>query len=141
MTSVVIQALRLLDPRAQVLPPGWERDVPENYLIFNAHRPLFGARQGEGGWEHGRCYAVVDPASPDANWQVQANVRLDARLIEFVPEAELQAYAESVATEYQVAVAELDAGATRVNFLAERGQASRVWDGAQLVAEAAYAVG
>lgn len=141
MTTVAIRALRLIDPRPQVLPPGWDREIPAHFLIFNAHRPLFGARRGEGSWGHGRHYAAVDPASPDANWQVQANVRLDARLIEFVPDAELAAFAEVVAAEYQVPLAELDEGATRVNFLTEHGQAVRMWDGTRLVTEAPYAAG
>lgn len=51
--------IRLLDPR-----PG---DVPSNFPIFNAPRPLIGAKQWSGDFQHDIFYAAVDITLPGPN--------------------------------------------------------------------------
>jgi len=37
------------------------KDIPENWLIFNAPRPLLGDKEWQGDFQHGIFYVAVDP--------------------------------------------------------------------------------
>ena len=57
-------------------------DVPANWIVMNAPRPLLGTKTMEGGpFLSGRFYAAIDPADSAAAAFVAENVKLDARVV------------------------------------------------------------
>ncbi len=68
-------------------------DIPQNWLIFNAPRPLCGARCWTGEFRHGIYYAAVDPADYAAAVFVRQNDNLDGYLTEYPTEAEVRLHA------------------------------------------------
>lgn len=56
-------------------------DVPSNWIVFNAPRPLYGDICEKGDWHHGIFYAAVCPFSKVAKRDVSNNRILDATLI------------------------------------------------------------
>ena len=57
-------------------------DVPTNWVVMNAPRPLLGTKTLEGGpFLSGRFYAAIDPADSMAATFLAENVKLDARVV------------------------------------------------------------
>jgi hypothetical protein len=77
----------------------WPRptDIPRDWRVFVAHRPLLGHRKWIGEWSYGTIYAAIDPADTydlgnghgtiAESWE-RANRRDDARLVIFAGEGE-----------------------------------------------------
>lgn len=84
--------------RIQLRPTTHARpaDIPADWRIFNAPRPLYGDKYWRGEFIKGVFYAAVDPASPDAKTHVELNASLDADELVYVTEDMLVA----VAVEY-----------------------------------------
>ncbi len=59
-------------------------NVPPNWIVFNAPRPLYGDREWQGDFLHGRFYAAVDPNGDKAEWCIKENKSLDAWVYQFV---------------------------------------------------------
>ena len=57
--------------------------IPENCLIFNAPRPLYGHMEWQGEFEHGIFYVAIDPDSHGAEGFIEGNISLDGLLIEY----------------------------------------------------------
>lgn len=60
-------------------------DVPANWIVFNAPRPLVGHKTFDGDFVCGRFYAAVDPSAEFAADYVRQNLELDARIAIFAP--------------------------------------------------------
>lgn len=69
-----------LNQMCKIIPTLKERraDIPANWIIFNAHRPLVGALEWQGEFLEGIFYAAVDPSAQLANWQIEYNTRMAA---------------------------------------------------------------
>jgi hypothetical protein len=65
-------------------------DVPLNFLIFNAPRPLIGSKQWIGDFRHGVFYAAVDITLPRAERCIRDNVSLDGWLCEYITRADIE---------------------------------------------------
>jgi len=74
--------IRLFDPRPE--------DVPSNFPIFNAPRPLIGAKQWSGDFRHGVIYAAVDITLPGAEHCIRDNVSLDGWLCEYITSQDVE---------------------------------------------------
>ncbi len=66
----------------------WPKDIPENWELWNAPRPIYGAREWSGDFGHGCFYAAIDPDDEFAERWRQNNIDLDAWKIEYVTEDE-----------------------------------------------------
>ena|GEM_PF-2688397 len=62
------------------------KDIPENWLIFNAPRPLLGHKEWTGDFYHGRFFVAVDPAGYIPEQWIKANCSLDGWLIKYISE-------------------------------------------------------
>jgi len=72
-------------------------DVPEDWLIFNAPRPLYGTKEwNDGPFLHGVWYAAIAPNEERKDWMIERNASLDGWLLEYHNEEELR----SIAIEY-----------------------------------------
>lgn len=60
-------------------------NIPADWLIFNAPRPLVGAEHWQGDFHHGIFYAAVRPGEC-AKGYIAANIDLDAYLTEYISE-------------------------------------------------------
>ena len=74
--------IRLLDPRPE--------DVPHNFAVFNAPRPLIGAKTWSGDFRHGIFYAAIDLTLPEAKRCIRENVSLDGCLCEYVTRTDVE---------------------------------------------------
>jgi hypothetical protein len=64
-------------------------DVPDDWVIFNAPRPMYGSMTWQGDWCRGIYYAAVDPAEPEALAECRRkNGEWDGRELVFVTEDE-----------------------------------------------------
>lgn len=66
-----------------------QRSIPADWVIVNAPRPLFGNIQFTGDFISGIFYAALDPADEYFQTWMDANKKLDARVIHYVTESEL----------------------------------------------------
>ncbi|WP_156915980.1 hypothetical protein [Desulfatirhabdium butyrativorans] len=66
-------------------------DVPPNWIIFNAPRPLYGDKEWQGDFIHGRFYVAVDPNGDQAAWCVQQNKAMDAWVYQYVDKDTMRA--------------------------------------------------
>lgn len=64
------------------------KDIPKNWLIFNAPRPLLGDEEWQGDFQHGIFYAAIDPNGYIPKSWVKSNCSLDGWLIEYISEKE-----------------------------------------------------
>ncbi len=76
----------------KVIPMIGERpaDVPEGWPVFNAPRPLDGAKSWQGDFRHGIYYAAVDPSLPEASRAIENNKSLDGWLVLYLSEDEVK---------------------------------------------------
>lgn len=69
-------------------------DVPEDWMIFNAPRPLYGTKEwNTGPFLHGVWYAAIAPDEERKDWMVERNVSLDGWLVFYHTAEELAAIA------------------------------------------------
>jgi hypothetical protein len=98
-------------------------DIPENWIVFNAPRPLFGtlitAAGGPqagctwiGDFVTGRLYAAVDPEDEDAQRWIDENRSLAAVILVYVSQEELDQrvdeWAVGYAKKYNLDLTEFD---------------------------------
>ena len=85
-------------------------DVPADWIVMNAPRPLLGTKTLDGGpFLSGRFYAAIDPAESAAKSFVEQNVKLDARVVlqEIAPELQVEMalvdnkYADTYRSDFQ----------------------------------------
>ena len=67
--------------------------VPENWIVCNAPRPLYGDYNWEGPFITGVFYAGIDPEGDEAAFCLHRNAELDARRLIFHTRQELIDYA------------------------------------------------
>lgn len=71
-----------VDDMKAVMTENKPLDVPGDWLVMNAPRPLVGDKVLEGGeFLTGRFYAAIDPAGKYAATQIDANRKLDAAIV------------------------------------------------------------
>ena len=58
-------------------------EAPASSLIFNAPRPIYGHKEWDGDFIHGRFYTAVDPNGDRADWMIEENRSLDAWILEY----------------------------------------------------------
>lgn len=73
---------------------------PDDWIVFNAPRPICGHRTMEGTFMHGIFYAGVDPEGEYALDFITNNWRLDADPVQFVTDEEMIALGKKYATEH-----------------------------------------
>lgn len=106
--------LRILDSRPA--------DVPADWLIFNAPRPLYGHKCWEGEFRSGRHYAAIDPADSWGKNYIEETIRLDGYLVEYITEADIRTWAEAQCESYGVPIEEYDFQDLRYQYFSEQGQ-------------------
>ena len=62
------------------------KGIPENWLIFNAPRPLLGDEVWDGEFQHGIFYAAIDPDGYIPESWIKKNCELDGWLVEYISE-------------------------------------------------------
>jgi len=83
-------------------------DIPADWTIYNAARPLHGHRHWQGHFRHGVFYVAVapegDPADEfnDSAEMHKRNRALDGHVCVWVPKAKVVEYGKRVAEEYGV---------------------------------------
>lgn len=82
-------------------------DVPADWLIFNAPRPLYG-KEYTGDFKHGIFYAAIDPADDHAAQFIYENQRNDGWLIQYIDQGVVDAWATKYAKENDFDLAEFD---------------------------------
>ena len=89
-------------------------DIPADWTIYNAPRPLFGHVRWQGDFRHGVFFAAVapegDPADEfnDAAEFHKRDRQLDGHECLWVSKAEVMAYGAQKAAEYGIDLAEFD---------------------------------
>jgi len=73
---------------------------PDGWILFNAPRPIYGHREWQGQFWHGVFYAAVNPKGERAEWMIRENAMLDAWVIRYYGEAEIEAHAKATADRY-----------------------------------------
>ena len=63
-------------------------NVPEDWLIFNAPRPLLGDIEWQGDFRHGLFYVAIDPKGYIPESWIKRNCDLDGWLVEYISEDE-----------------------------------------------------
>jgi hypothetical protein len=89
-----ITIVRLLDLRPA--------DVPSNFPIFNAPRPLIGSKQWSGAFRHGVLYAAVDITLPGAERCIRDNVSLDGWLCEYITKEDVEKWGREKAVNLNI---------------------------------------
>lgn len=56
-------------------------NLPNDWIVMNAPRPLLGSKTAEGDFVTGRFYAAIDPKDSMAKKYIEENIKLDARLL------------------------------------------------------------
>lgn len=80
-------------------------DIPQNWPIHNAPRPLYGQKTWQGDFVHGVFYAAIDPTDKDSDWRIKSNEALDAYELIFMTREQaldkaLEYYRENFPTIY-----------------------------------------
>ncbi len=112
-TLLVTQCISF-QPRPTQTPSGIP--IPENWIIFNAPRPMFGSEptdQEPGGnvrlewageWVRGCLFSAVNPDDPMAYWQAKENIGLDGYVVKYVSEKDVRdwfhAYYQQLCAQY-----------------------------------------
>jgi hypothetical protein len=81
------------------------KDVPEGWSIWNAPRPLYGHKNWQGDFLHGRFYVAVEPDGDFADRFIKENISLDAWQIEYITEDEA---INRIKAEYPEELAEIE---------------------------------
>jgi hypothetical protein len=58
-------------------------NIPADWVIFNAPRPLIGTKTWEGDFNHGRFYAAINPKDEFADQNIVENNKLDGWVLEY----------------------------------------------------------
>jgi len=61
-------------------------NIPDNWIVFNAPRPMLGDKDWCGDFHHGIFYAAVDPDGYIPKKWMQKNCDLDGWVVEYVSE-------------------------------------------------------
>lgn len=61
-------------------------NIPDNWIVFNAPRPMLGDKDWCGDFHHGIFYAAVDPDGYIPEKWMQKNCDLDGWVVEYVSE-------------------------------------------------------
>lgn len=61
-------------------------DVPSDWIVMNAPRPLYGTKEGLGYGPEGAFTVAIDPADEQAAWMVKENRGLDACTVLYLPD-------------------------------------------------------
>lgn len=85
------------------------REIPANWLIFNAPRPLAGHVGWIGEFRHGLFYVAIDPGDEWGQRYIRRTIELDGWLIEFVDRVTtLKAFAQKTIDEYRLYTVPVD---------------------------------
>ena len=68
---------------------GVRPDVPEDWIICNAPRPINGTKRWTGPFIEGVFYAAIDPNDEQKDWMITSNTSNDAAQLIFYTEDEL----------------------------------------------------
>lgn len=68
-------------------------DVPAEWVIFNAPRPLYGDMEWRGDFLHGVFYVAVNPDDRYAEERIKRNLELDAWVVHYHDRSEARAWA------------------------------------------------
>lgn len=74
------------------------QSIPDDWLIFNASRPLVGDKTWDGDFVHGRHYAAIDPNGKYADRNIEQNRKLDGWALNYKSHDDAVKHAESVIT-------------------------------------------
>lgn len=58
-------------------------DVPCDWIIFNAPRPMTGDKEWQSDFVHGVFYAAIDPSGEFAKQMIDSNTKLDGWIIQY----------------------------------------------------------
>ena len=83
-------------------------DIPANWTIWNAVRPLWGHKVWEGEWCRGRHYAAIDPDEINAEYLTKENLSLDGHPCRWVAVAEIWEWARAYYAKFGVDPDEFD---------------------------------
>ena len=89
-------------------------DIPADWTIYNAPRPLFGHAHWRGDFRHGIFFAAVapegDPADEfgDAAGFHKRNRELDGHVCVWISKAEVMAFASKLAQMFEISLVEFD---------------------------------
>jgi len=94
------------------------KEAPEGWTVWNAPRPLYGAKTWTGEFITGRLYAAQDPGDPDPTLDyetvIEENRRLDARELVYISVAEFRRRVDEWAGPY---AARMGIDLTRFDFV------------------------
>lgn len=82
-------------------------DIPADWLIFNAPRPLYG-QEFVGEFKHGILYAALDPNDDHAAQFIYENQRNDGWLIQYIDQSVVDAWAAQYAKDNDFDLSEFD---------------------------------
>lgn len=89
MQTITLEVRAVIGQRADFIPAEQRTEVGDEWIIFNAPRPL----PGHAAWTNTQLgawfYSAVNPAGEDAARLLQRCVDLDARALAFYAEAEV----------------------------------------------------
>ncbi len=60
------------------------KDIPKDWLIFNAPRPLLGHKEWQGDFRHGIFYAAIDPNNLETKIWIKKNYWLDGWIVKYI---------------------------------------------------------
>ncbi len=67
-------------------------DVPANWTIYNAPRPIYGHREWQGDFACGIFYAAIDPNGEGAEWMHSENRLNKACVVKYVSKADVMTW-------------------------------------------------
>ncbi len=94
--------LKMIGGRPTQTPDGQE--IPDNYIIFNAPRPLYGQITWQGEFKHGIFYAALDPDDKYTGQGIRENESLDGWFCKWVTWAEVMEWAIGYYADYDIDV-------------------------------------
>ena len=89
-------------------------NIPADWTIYNASRPISGHKCWTGDFRHGIFFAAVAPAGDpadefgDSDRMHTRNRELDGHECKWITKAEVMAYGQAKATEYNIDLADFD---------------------------------
>ena len=66
-------------------------NVPENWQVWTAPRPLYGTQV----WKDGFHFAAIDPTDKNSNMFIEENCKLKADILEYVTPAEMREWVKA----------------------------------------------
>jgi len=79
--------MEIKDVKTVVTVASRPQDIPADWIIMNAPRPLVGDASWEGDFRHGIFYVAIDPNNdepPGVEWRMKTNKGLDAWVVIYV---------------------------------------------------------